>query len=251
MPYTYEFPRPSVTVDSVVFGIGQDPKGDPDLQVVLIERGLEPFKGRLALPGGFVSVSDDGDQGESIEDAAHRELREETGIKVDYLEQLCTIGEPGRDPRGRIISIAYMALVRTVDHEAVAGDDAKAAAWHSVRRVLAKRNALAFDHDEMLRLAYERLRTKARYAPIGFNLLKPPFAMSDLRVVYETILMQKFDQADFRRRILSMNILAEAGQQVDVPHRAGKLYRFDKRAYDRALSEGFNFELRERRRRPS
>jgi len=243
MAFTYEFPRPSVTVDSVVFGVGQDAEGNPDLQVVLIERGLEPFKGRLALPGGFVEVRDDGDRGESIDDAAYRELREEAGIKPDYLEQLCTIGDPGRDPRGRIISIAYMALVRTVDHVAVAGDDAKAAAWHSVKRVLATRNALAFDHDKILRLAYERLRVKVRYAPLGFNLLRPPFSLSELRVVYETILMRKLDQANFRRRILDMKILVEVGEQTGVPHRAGMLYRFDKRVYDKAVRDGFNFEI--------
>ncbi len=248
MPFTYEFPRPAVTVDCVVFGVGH-PTGKPELRVVLIERGLEPFKGRLALPGGFVEVRDDGDRGESIDDAAHRELREEAGIKVAYLEQLCTVGEPGRDPRGRIISITYMALVRTVDHVAVAGDDATAAAWYSVKATLGRRDWLAFDHDKILRLAYERLRAKVRYAPIGFNLLKPPFSLTELRAVYEAILMRKLDQANFRRRILDMRILAEVGEQTGVPHRAGKLYRFDRRAYDKAVRDGFNFEIRERKKK--
>jgi 8-oxo-dGTP diphosphatase len=213
----------------------------PELQVLLIERGNEPFKGYPALPGGFVNVSDEGDQGESIEDAANRELREETGIKVDYLEQLCTIGTPGRDPRGRVITVAYMALVRQV--EAVAGDDASGVAWHSVRSVLSTRNGLAFDHDKTLAIAYERLRGKIRYTPIGFNLLPPKFAMSELRSLYELILMRKLDPTNFRKRILDMGILTEAGRQEGVPHRAGKLYRFDKRAYDKATHHGFNFEI--------
>jgi 8-oxo-dGTP diphosphatase len=245
MPYTYEFPRPSVTVDSVVFGIGEDDAERPELQVLLVERGMEPFKGYPALPGGFVNVSDEGDQGEDLEAAARRELEEETHAKVEYMEQLCTVGTPGRDPRGRIITVAYFALVRSRDHVVRGGDDAKEARWASVRNTLVHRNTLAFDHDKTLGLAYDRLRAKVRYAPIGFNLLPTKFTLTELQQVYEAILMRPLDKRNFRKRILAMDILVASGAQSPVGRTGplARLYRFDKRAYDRAVRDGFNFDL--------
>lgn len=238
-PFTYEHPRPSVTVDSVIFGWGTA----EGLQVLLVRRGLEPFKDQWALPGGFVRVADGGDQGEDLEAAARRELEEETGAKVSYLEQLCTFGAPGRDPRGRVISVAYMALVRAHDHQVEGRDDAAEAAWFPVVKHLAGKRRLAFDHDEILEIAVARLQAKVRYAPIGFNLLNPTFSLGELQRLYEAILMRALDKRNFRRRILAMRILADAGQQSNVPHRAAALYRFDKRAYDRAVRDGFNFEV--------
>lgn len=242
MAYTYEYPRPSLAVDLVVFGIGQRDH-EPELQVLLIVRGDEPFKGDPALPGGFVNVSDVGSQGEDIEEAAYRELKEETGMRPDHLEQLCTIGTPRRDPRGRVVSVAYLALVRTADHAIVAGDDAREATWMPVRDALIMHRNLAFDHGKTLCMAYDRLSAKIRYAPIGFNLLPPRFSLSELQAIYEAVLMRKLDRANFRKRILAMNILAEAGRQEDVPNRPAKLYRFDKRAYQKAVRDGFHFEL--------
>jgi 8-oxo-dGTP diphosphatase len=238
-PIAYDFPRPSVTVDCVILGF--DPSAG--LQVLLIRRGAEPFVGTWALPGGFVRVSDDRDQGEDLEAAARRELEEETGTKISYLEQLFTFGAPGRDPRGRVISVAYMALVRASDHHVVGRDDAAEAEWFPVSTLLAGRRKLAFDHGEILRTGVTRLQGKVRYAPIGFSLLPPTFTLSELQRLYEAVLLRPLDKRNFRRRILAMGILAEAGQQENVPHRAAALYRFDKRTYDRAVREGFNFEL--------
>ena len=249
MSYTYKWPRPSVTVDCVVFGLHQEMS---ELQVLLIERKDEPFKGSWAFPGGFAEVRDDGDQGEDLEVAARRELREETGIEVDYLEQLCTVGTPGRDPRGRVITVTYYALVRSKDHVAKGGDDAKTAQWFSMKsRMLSgfghiAKTPLAFDHSAILEVALRRLQGKVRYAPVGFNLLPQKFTLSELQGVYETILMRTLDKRNFRRwakRMLDPGILLPAGMQQTVPHRAAALYRFDKRAYDKAARDGFTIEM--------
>jgi 8-oxo-dGTP diphosphatase len=249
MSFTYSYPRPSVTVDCVVFGIEPSEAGFA-CKVLLVERRGDPCKGMWALPGGFVEVSDSGGQGEDLEAAARRELREETGLVVGYLEQLYTFGAPMRDSRGRVISVAYYALVRQADHVARAGSDAKAARWFALSSLPGSPGghpqtpgALAFDHGEILEAAIARLRSKVRYAPIGFTLLPAKFTLTELQRLYEAILARDLDKRNFRKRILAMAILAEAGQQKDVPHRAATLYRFDKRAYDRATKQGFHFEL--------
>jgi 8-oxo-dGTP diphosphatase len=237
--FTYDYPRPAVCVDCVIFGFD----AQAGLQLLLIRRGREPHKGMWALPGGFVQVADGPEQGEDLEAAARRELEEETGAKVSYLEQLYTFGAPGRDPRGRVISVAYMALVRATDHRVVGSDDAAEAEWFPVSTLLAGKRPLAFDHDEIIRTGVTRLQAKVRYAPLGFSLLAPTFTLSELQRLYEAVLLRALDKRNFRRRILAMGILADAGQQENVPHRAAALYRFDKRAYDRAVREGFNFEV--------
>jgi 8-oxo-dGTP diphosphatase len=242
MPFAYSHARPALTVDCVVFGIGGG--SEPELQVLLVERRDEPFKGRWALPGGFVGVSDEGEQGEDLEAAARRELAEETGLRVEYLEQLYTFGRPGRDPRGRVVTIAYYALVRS--SSVSAGSDASAAQWWPITALSEKGGGagpLAFDHREILRTAVARLRGKVRYAPVGFHLLPQHFTLSDLQKLYEAILMRKLDRPNFRRRMLAMGVLAEVGRQENVPHRAAALYRFDRRAYDRAVRGGFDFDV--------
>jgi 8-oxo-dGTP diphosphatase len=183
--YRYKYPRPSLTVDCVVFGIGGG-----ELQVLLVERGDEPFVGRWALPGGFVHVSDEGTKGERSADAARRELTEEAGIGVAHMEQLATFDEPNRDPRGRVVSIAYMALVRSSDHALRAGSDAANASWWPAEHL----PRLAFDHKEIVKYALARLRAKVRYAPIGFALLSPDFALSELQALYETVLGRAVDK---------------------------------------------------------
>ena len=247
---TYKYPRAAVTVDCVVFGIDFRPKPlGADLQVLLVERGEDDttdpseraFVGSWALPGGYVNVSDEGDQGEDLEEAAHRKLQEKAGINVSYLEQLYTFGKPRRDPRGRVISVAYYALVRSRDH--VAGSDAKKAQWFSVTSALVTETGhkLAFDHKIILDTALQRLQGKIRYAPVGFNLLPPKFTIADLQEVYETILQRKLDRGNFgkiARRLARHSILLKVGQQQNVPHRPGDIYRFDKRAYDKAVRDG-------------
>jgi 8-oxo-dGTP diphosphatase len=237
--FTYEFPRPSIAVDCVIFGVDQD----EGLRVLLIRRGIEPYKNGWGLPGGFLRLDHDGEGGEDLEAAARRELASETGAKVAYLEQLYTFGAPKRDPRGRVVSVTYMALVRSTDHEIVGGDDAVEARWTSLSPILAGKTRLAFDHDEIIRVGVARLQSKVRYAPVGFNLLPSTFTLRELQHLYEAILLRPLDKRNFRRRILSMSLLAEAGVQENVAHRAAALYRFDTRAYDRLVKNGFNFEV--------
>ena len=229
MPHTYQYPRPALTVDGVIFGL--DPE---DLKVLLIQRDLEPFAGRWALPGGFV------DMGETLDAAARRELAEETGLSDVYLEQLYTFGDPGRDPRGRVVSVAYYALVNLADRPVAAATDARNAAWFAADDV----PPLAFDHDRILDMALARLKGKVRYQPIGFELLPDHFTLGQLQRMYETILDRPLDKRNFRKKILSMDLLADTGEiQQDVAHRAARLYRFDKAKYDRLAERGFNFEV--------
>jgi 8-oxo-dGTP diphosphatase len=229
MPYTYEYPHPAVTVDGVVFGYD-----DADLKVLLIQREVAPYKMKWALPGGFVEID------ESLEDGARRELEEETGITKLYLEQLYTFGAPKRDPRERIISVAYYALVKLADHKVRAASDARNVAWFPV----ADLPSLAFDHEEILEVALRRLKGKIRYEPIGFELLPAKFPLSELQRLYETIIEQPLDKRNFRKKILSMGLLADTEEiQQDVAHRAARLYRFDEAAYRRLKKAGFNFEL--------
>ena len=229
MSFTYKYPRPALTVDCVVFGLD-----DTDLKVMLIQRDLEPFVGTWALPGGFVGMD------ETVEAAAKRELEEETGLKKLFLEQLYTFSNVNRDPRERVVSVAFFALVNISDHKVRAATDARNAAWFSV----ADPPTLAFDHEEILTVAQERLKGKVRYQPIGFELLPPLFTLSQLQFLYETILETALDKRNFRRKILSMDLLDETDQiEQDVAHRAARLYRFNKRRYQSLLKQGFNFEV--------
>jgi len=229
MPFTYEHPHPAVTVDGVVFGYDE-----ADLKVLLIQRDFAPYRGKWALPGGFVGID------ESLEDAARRELEEETGVTDLFLEQLYTFGAPKRDPRERIISVAYYALVKLADHKVRAASDARNVAWFPV----ADLPALAFDHEEILEVALRRLKAKIRYEPIGFELLPARFPLSELQRLYETVLEQPLDKRNFRKKILGMGLLADTEEiQQDVAHRAARLYRFDEAAYRRFTKAGFNFEI--------
>tara|TARA_R110002124_G_scaffold60994_1_gene167226 strand:+ start:433 stop:1122 length:690 start_codon:yes stop_codon:yes gene_type:complete len=229
MKFSYEYPRAALTVDCVVFGLDED-----DLQVLLIQRDLPPFEGDWALPGGFVRLE------ESLEEAARRELQEETGIENVFLEQLYTIGTVDRDPRERVVTVAYYALVNLSDHRVQAATDARNAAWFAVDDV----PALAFDHPEILEMAHERLRGKVRYQPIGFELLPPKFTLRQIQHLYEVILDRPLDKRNFRKKILSMGILIELDEvETDVAHRAARLYKFDHRKYKRLTKQGFHFEI--------
>lgn len=229
MPFTYEYARPALAVDCVVFGV------DEDLKVLLIQRAIEPFRGRWALPGGFVQMT------ETLDEAARRELLEETGLtsKV-YLEQLYTFGAVERDPRERVVSVAYVALVKLLDHRVQAATDAREAAWFS----LSDLPPLAFDHETIVARGVERLRSKVRYAPVGFELLPPKFTLSALQRLYEVILEKPLDKRNFRKKVLGMGILVELDEvEQDVAHRAARLYSFDKKRYRELEREGFYFDL--------
>jgi len=228
MAFTYEYARAALAVDIVVFGL------DEDLQVLLIKRDLEPFQGKWALPGGFVRLD------ETLDEAARRELDEETGVSRLYLEQLYTFGDLGRDPRERVVSVAYYALVKLSDHRVKAATDAREAAWFSVDDL----PKLAFDHDKIVQMALARLKTKVRYQPIGFELLPPKFTLSALQRLYESVLEKPLDKRNFRKKVLSMGFLEDLDEvEQDVAHRAARLYRFDKKRYQELTKEGCHFEL--------
>lgn len=229
MSFTYDYARPALTTDCVVFGLD-----DEDLKVLLIKRGLEPFKGAWALPGGFIKV------GESLDDCAKRELAEETGLKNVYLEQLGSYGAPKRDPREHVVTVAYVALVNLIDHPPTADTDADQAAWFSLQDL----PQLAFDHEMILETAQERLKGKVRYQPIGFELLPEKFTLTELQKLYEQILGISIDKRNFRKKVQKLGILEETDEiQQDVRHRAARLYRFDHTAYNELTQKGINFEL--------
>lgn len=218
------FPRPSVTVDLVVFTVL-----DADLKLLLINRRDPPFRGRWSLPGGFVRVGDTfDDQGEDLEVAAHRELEEETGLKRGsaYLEQLYTFGKAGRDPRTRVISVAWYALVRPdLAPLVTAGTDAADARWFSVQ----ERPPLAFDHEDIVQVAIDRIRGKIDYAPIAFDLVPPAFTVAELRSVYEAIKGESYDPANFRRRFKRMvedGLIERAPGKRHTVSRPAQVYRF-------------------------
>ncbi|MGK7931847.1 MAG: NUDIX domain-containing protein [Microcystaceae cyanobacterium] len=230
MPYTYDYPKPAVTVDCVVFGLDEDKQ----LKVMLIKRDIPPYEGEWALPGGFVRLE------ESLEEAARRELREETGIDQIFLEQLYTFGTVNRDPRERVITVAYYALINLNEYVIKATTDAREANWFAVNEI----PPLAFDHHNILQVALTRLQGKVRYEPIGFELLPRKFTLSQLQTLYEIILDQKLDKRNFRRKILKMNLLTELNEkQIGVSHRAAQLYQFDEGKYLQLKLKGFNFEI--------
>jgi 8-oxo-dGTP diphosphatase len=218
-----------LTVDCVVFGFDGG-----DLEVLLIRRGLPPFKDKWALPGGFVRVE------ETLDDAARRELKEETGLKDVFLEQLYTFGSVKRDPRERVVSVAYYALTKPADHTTVAATDAAEAEWFPVTQV----PALAFDHADILATALTRLRGKLTYQPIGFELLPPKFTLTQLQHLYEAVHGEDIDKRNFRKKVLSYDLLIPLKEtHRDGAHRPAQLFRFDPVKYERLKKKGFLFEI--------
>jgi 8-oxo-dGTP diphosphatase len=204
-----------ITVDIVIFTIR-----DQVLQVLLVKRGVPPFQGQAAIPGGFIR------DGESLEIAAERELYEETGVRNVFLEQLYSFGDPKRDPRGRVITIAYYALVASDKLSLVAGADAAEAEWFPVNNV----PPLAFDHKHILEYAVERLRNKLEYTTVGFQLLPQKFTLSELQSVYEAILGRRLDKRNFRRRIALLAILKPLREWQRTGRKPAQLFRFSGRA---------------------
>lgn len=229
MPFTYKYPRAALTVDCVVFGFDGEA-----LKVLLIRRGLEPFKDQWALPGGFVNPD------ETVDAAALRELQEETGLRDLYIEQLYTFGAVDRDPRERVISVAYFALVRRADHLPVGADDAAEAAWFEVR----KAPKLAFDHADILKVALERLRGKIRWQPVGFELLPQKFTLTQLQEIYEAILGHTLDKRNFRKKLLALDLLVPLEEFTKAgSRRPAQLFRFDRRKYETLTRKGFIFDI--------
>ncbi len=229
MTFTYKFARAALTVDCVVFGLD-----DHDLKVLLIQRDLPPFRGKWALPGGFVHLK------ETLEEAARRELQEETGLENVFLEQLYTYGAVNRDPRERVVTVAWYALVRLSDYRVKSATDACDAGWFGLKDL----PPLAFDHDVILRDAYQRLQNKVRYQPIGFELLPIKFTLTQLQKLYEIILDRGLDKRNFRKKILGLGILEELDEvEPQVAHRAARLYRFNPKRYRDMLKQGVHFEI--------
>lgn len=209
----HKFKKPSVTADIVIFTIK-----DNDLKVLLVKRKIAPFKDNWALPGGFVRIE------ESLEDAAKRELEEETGVKDVYLEQLYTFGNPKRDPRGRVITIAYIALITSENIKLKATTDVSDAQWFSIKKI----PPLAFDHKKILDYSLKRLKWKFEYTTVAFSLLPKKFAISQIQKIYGIVFNKKFDKRNFAKKILFLDILKEEGVNRDVSYRPPMLYSLKK-----------------------
>lgn len=249
--YTYKYPHPAVTTDCVVFGF--DGK---NLQVLLIQRGEDPFKGKWAFPGGFLKVEykkdTDLDVDESAEDCARRELKEETKLENVPMRQFHTFSHIGRDPRERIVTIAYYALVKSQEVEG--GTDANKAQWFNVDNVPKPvsdnegnilKPGLAFDHDHILEVALKTLRESIYFEPIGFDLMPEEFTIPQLQTLYESILGTKFDRSNFRNKILKYGLVDNVeGDNVKQSGRRAFKYRFNKAKYDELKQKkGFRLEF--------
>ena len=214
-----------VAVDIVIFTIQAGA-----LKVLLIKRAAPPFAGQFAIPGGFVH------EDESLEEAALRELREETGVSDVYLEQLYSFGDPDRDPRGRIITVAYFALI-SAGRSLQAGTDAAEANWWSMDRL----PPLAFDHRKILDYALERLRNKLEYTTVGFQLLPEKFSMTELQEVYEAILGKKLDKRNFRRKLALLKILKPLPEYRRGGQRPAQLHKFQAARFEKLKDKGILF----------
>ncbi len=226
---SFPIPQIKLTVDAIVFGYNAG-----KISILLIQRKYDPFKGRWAIPGGFVLEE------ESLEEAVHRELKEETGVSINYLEQLYTFGAVERDPRGRVVSVAYFGLIQPDGHTLEASTDAALAQWFEIDDL----PELSFDHRLILKVAIERLKGKITYEPIGFELLETKFPFSDLEKLYTTLLGRPVDRRNFRKKINSLNILDELDEKVSLgAGRPASLFKFNEKRYKQLKKEGIIFEI--------
>jgi 8-oxo-dGTP diphosphatase len=225
--YTYKYPHPSVTTDCVIFGFD-----GIKLHVLLVERGIEPYKGMWAFPGGFLKMD------ETAEEGALRELKEETDLSVGYIDQFYTFTAPGRDPRERVITIAHYAIVRM--QEVKGGDDAARARWFAIDDI----PPLAFDHDRILRKAMETLRESIHFRPIGFELLPVKFTLKQLQMLYEAILGVQFDRRNFAKKMLHYELIYQLDETTwPTPKRAAFLFSFNLDKYNELKQKGFRLEF--------
>jgi 8-oxo-dGTP diphosphatase len=235
MPNFNAFFKSAFTVDNVIFGFDEG-----DLKVLLIKRGEAPFEEKWALPGYFVYPNED------LDAAATRVLEELTGLKNVFLEQVKTFGRPDRHPFGRVITVAYFSLIRISNYSIQAASIAQQASWHSIAKI----KELAFDHKEILDACFERLKLMVKNRPVGFELLPPKFTLTELQHLYEAILETELDKRNFRKKILSMDLLIDLDEvQEGVAHRPARLYQFDRNKYNKFLAEGFAFEVKESRKK--
>ncbi|MCH8554407.1 MAG: NUDIX domain-containing protein [Schleiferiaceae bacterium] len=234
VPY-YEIPferffQFGFSVDCVVFGYH-----DSRLKVLLIRRGAKPYEGSWALPGDLVYPNED------IELAAKRILQDLTGVSNLYMEQTKVYGNVNRHPAGRVITAGYYALVDIEKHDPHAAGWAEGVYWVDINDIP---RPLAFDHDNIFDEALAILQHSIRHKPVGFELLPEKFTLGELQKLYEALLNQEFDKANFRKKILAMNLLTELKEvQKQVKHRPAKLYSFDLNRYKELNSKGFSFEL--------
>lgn len=227
LKYHYKYPHPSVTTDCVIFGFD-----GIKLNVLLVQRGIEPYKGRWAFPGGFLKMD------ESAEEGALRELREETGLQGAYLQQFHSFSAPDRDPRERVITIAYYALVKL--QEVKGADDAADARWFALDEV----PPLAFDHDLILRTALKALRRQIYFEPIGFELLPEKFTIKELQKLYEAILDVHFDRRNFYNKMKRLEILVQLQERaMPTPKKEAYLFKFNAERYDALKQKGFRLEF--------
>ena len=225
--FCYKYPHPAVTSDCVIFGFD-----GVAIKVLLIQRGIEPYKGKWAFPGGFMQID------ETVEECAKRELEEETGLKASSVEQFYTFTDVNRDPRERVITVAHYALVRLSDVKG--GDDAMSAKWFAMNEI----PSLAFDHDRILRMAVNRLKERICFEPIGFELLPEIFTMSALQNLYEAILEMKFDRRNFYNKMLKLGILSEAEERPkNASRRMPIKYCFNAKKYAELKQKGFRLEF--------
>ncbi len=218
-----------LTVDNVIFGFDES-----ELKVLLIKRTEEPYEDQWALPGYFVAHNED------LMDAAKRVLAETTGIENVYLEQVGSFGNPIRHPSGRVVTVAYYSLINIKDFKLQASSIAEIAEWASLNRI----KNLAFDHEDICLAAIKKLKNKIRTEPIGFGLLPPKFTLTNLQILYESILEIKLDKRNFRKKILKKNILTELEEsQKDVAHRPAKLYSFNQENYEKLLASGYSLDI--------
>lgn len=230
--YTYKYPHPAITTDCVIFGFD-----GTSINILLIERGLDHYKGSWALPGGFLNMD------ETVEEGAKRELYEETNVEDVYLEQFHVFSTVDRDPRERVLTVAFFALISKDNFDVIAGDDASKAQWHEWNNL----PSLAFDHAEIIRMAREKLQEKLRISPIAFKLLDKVFKMDELQRIYELIHERKYDRRNFMRKmeasgfLTKMEVDDERGSEMSPSKEKGSsatrslyVYSFDEIAFNKA-----------------
>jgi 8-oxo-dGTP diphosphatase len=219
------------SIDCVIFGFEAG-----ELKVLLIERNEDPFKDWWALPGNLV------ENDESVENAATRILYELTGLRELHMEQFHTFGDVNRHPLGRVITVAYYALIRINGKKEVKPitQYAKQAFWHPINDL----PKLGFDHDEIFETSIQKLRRRLSYQPIAFELLPEKFTLTQLQLLYEAILNKKLDKRNFRKKMLSYGFLKELDEkQKGVSYRAAKLYKFDRRKYNKIFQNDMNDDV--------